>query len=157
MNICFTSSDSPCKERFLNETKGFVKVFSPPPKDIDILVFEKGGDASGYYDSNVDLCIFSSDNAEQVLKLRNVNTVVSCGMCALDSVTFSSIGDDTALVCIRRRIVSCGKVFEPCEFKTNFSLRHGVYQNLVFSLLRFLTDDKYHTECKNSLLYNSKE
>lgn len=138
MNICFTSDKNLLKEATLINVEGFREITAPPPNNIDVLVLDGNGDVSGYIDKNIDTCIFSSSNALKILELKNVNSAVSCGMQGLDTVTFSSISEDSALVCIRRRIVFCKKVIDPCEFKAPFHSHLGLYKNLVISLLRYL-------------------
>ena len=133
MNICFASDNSGIKKLALDNVKGFREVFSPLPEFIDILVLNGDCDVSNYIDSNYSL---------KVSELKNVNSVISCGMQGLDSVTFSSISDTTALVCIRRRIVFANTIIDPCEFKTPFDSRIGIFHNLVISILDFLTDIK---------------
>lgn len=138
MNICFASQKRGIKIATLNSINGFYEIFAPPPKDIDILVLNGDCDMSPFVDQNIDTCIFDSKNALKVLELKKVNSAVSCGMEGLDSVTFSSISEDTALVCIRRPIVFKGKAYEPCEFKASFNTKCGIYQNLAVSLVEYL-------------------
>lgn len=141
MNICFASQKSGLKKATLNSIDGFYEIFAPPPNDIDILVLNGDCDVAPFVHQSVDTCIFESKNALKVLELKKVNSAVSCGMEGLDSVTFSSISEDTALVCIRRPIVFKGKSFEPCEFKAKFNTKYGIYQNLVMSLVEHLVSN----------------
>ena len=137
MNVCFVSDKNSLKEAALEMIEGFCEIVALPPKNIDVLVLEGNGDMSAFADRNIDTCIFSNANALKILDLKNVNSAVSCGMQGLDTVTFSSISEDSALVCIRRRIIFCGKVIEPCEFKAPFYSHLGLYKNLVISLLKY--------------------
>lgn len=140
MNICFTSDKSGLKNITLSNLHGFYEIFSTPPKYVDILVINGDGDISDYADCNIDTCIFDSNYASKVLELKNVNSAISCGMQGLDSVTFSSISDDSALVCIRRRLIFNQRTIDPCEFKTHFNSRIGIFQNLVISMIDFLSN-----------------
>ena len=141
MNVCFTSDKNGLKNIILSRVKGYSEVFSPPPQWVDVLIVN-GGDVSVFIDRNIDTCIFDSSFSSRVLELKNVNSAISCGMQGLDSVTFSSISDTTALVCIRRRIVFADKVIDPCEFKVPFDSRIGIFHNLVTSMLGIITDIK---------------
>ncbi len=138
MNICFTSNQNRIKQSVLQSLNGFHEVYSLPPKDIDVLVLDGKCDVSAFLDCNIDTCIFDGRNSLKVLELKNVNSAVSCGMQGLDSVTFSSISEDSALVCIRRPILFCEKTLYPCEFKTVFDGSMGIYRNLVLALLSHL-------------------
>ncbi len=138
MNICFTSDKSGIKKAAQKSIEGFFEVFAPPPKNIDVLVLDGGSDITAFFDCNIDTCIFDGSNALKVLELKNVKSAVSCGMQRLDSVTFSSISEDSAVVCIRRPILFCEKIVYPCEFKTSFIGSMGIYRNLVLALLSYL-------------------
>lgn len=142
MNICFASGERRTKNAALGALRNFAEIFAPPPDDIDILVMEGNCDISSFVGCNIDTCIFQSGNAMKVTELKNVNSAISCGMNGLDTVTFSSISEDEALVCIRRWIVFKGKYYYPCEFKTSFNKRLGIYSNLVISLLNYLADNE---------------
>lgn len=58
---------------------------------------------------------------------------VSCGMCAHDSVSFSSIGECSALLCLTRAVPFRQRLFEPAEIRVPFSHRLGIYHNLALS------------------------
>lgn len=141
MNVCFTSDKNGLKDNVLGRVNGYIEIFSPPPRNIDLLVVN-GGEVTRFIDRNIDTCIFDSKYSSKVLELKNVNSAISCGMQGLDSVTFSSISEDTALVCIRRRIIFGKVAVDPCEFKTDFDPEVGIFHNLVISMIGFLTDLK---------------
>ena len=142
MNICFASEKTRLKKTVLKNTVGFREVFAPLPDNVDILVVSGSCDLSEYLDRNIDTCIFDSESTITVSKLKNVNSAISCGMQGLDSVTFSSISEDSALVCIRRCIVFGDSVIYPCEFKTRFDYRLGIFQNLVVALVELFVNQK---------------
>ena len=141
MNVCFTSDKNGLKKTILKRVKGYSEIFSPPPRQIDILVVN-GGNVSKFVNLNIDTCIFDSNYSSKVLELKNVNSAISCGMQGLDSVTFSSISENTALVCIRRRIFFKDISIEPCEFKTAFDERIGILHNLFVSMIEFLSETR---------------
>lgn len=142
MNICFASDKNGLKNLTLDSVQGFYEVFMPLPEYVDILVINGDSDVSEYVNRNIDTCIFDSNYAMKVLELKNVNSAISCGMQDIDSVTFSSISEDSALVCIRRRLIFNNRFIEPCEFKASFNRRFGIFQNLVISLIDFLSNRK---------------
>lgn len=142
MNVCFASEKNTIKNITLNKVRGFREVFAPPPDVIDVLVVSGDCDVSEFLDRNIDTCIFHSENVTKVMELKNVNSAISCGMQGIDSVTFSSISEDSALVCIRRSLKFKGTVIDPCEFKASFDGRLGIFYNLVISMIDFLSDVK---------------
>lgn len=142
MNICFASGNGKLKNMALDNLKEFYEVFSPLPEIIDILVINGDCDISNYINSNIDACIFDSNYALKVRELKNVNSAISCGMQDIDSVTFSSISEDSAIVCIRRSLYFGNSFIDPCEFKVCFDRQYGIYHNLVLSLIDFLIKRK---------------
>lgn len=106
---------------------------------IDVFVFDGKGNIDSYVDTDIDVCIFDKSNINNLYKLKNVHNAVSCGMDLTDSVTFSSISEDSALVCIRRSIMLNGYIAEPCEFKAPFDNDIGIYYNLVVAMIDYLT------------------
>ncbi|MBE6701304.1 MAG: hypothetical protein E7582_05385 [Ruminococcaceae bacterium] len=141
MNICFTSRNSRCKRIFSKNATAFHEVFEKPPEFIDLLVLD-GGNLEYYLENEVDTCIFKSENITDLLQLKKVRSAVSCGMSPYDSVTFSSIGEDSSVICIRRPISFMGKVYEPCEFKVPFDYSIGIFHNLVIGLLSYFVSEE---------------
>ncbi len=61
------------------------------------------------------ICESSNQNALNILKLSNISTIV-CGTSNTDTITFSSITDNKALISVQRQIKTTnGKIVEPCE------------------------------------------
>lgn len=64
------------------------------------------------------------------------------GMNREDPVTFSSIGDDTAMLCLQQEIFFQGKSVVPFEKKVPFDRNFSLYKNLAssftFSLAEFM-------------------
>ncbi len=141
MNICFAACKDTLKKITKDRVEGFDEVFAPIPEKVDVLVLSGDCDVTDYTDKEIEVCIFGSENSEKVLSLKKVRNVISCGMESLDSVTFSSIGDENALACIRRRILFYDKSIEPCEFKVRFDTSRGIYYNLVVALLTLLSEN----------------
>ena len=53
------------------------------------------------------------------------------GMNREDSVSFSSIGEDTALICLQREIFLKGKSIVPFEMKVPFDRNFSLYKNIA--------------------------
>ena len=108
---------------------------------IDVLVLRRNCDVSAFLDSDIDVCIYERENLEKVRKLNSARNLVSCGMHDFDSVTFSSMSDSCAMMCIRRTIsFSTGKTIIPCEIKSTFDNKVSIYDNLVKSLLLYISE-----------------
>lgn len=108
-------------------------------KRIDVFVFNSSHNIDSYVDTDIDVCIFDKANINNLYKLKKVHNAVSCGMETTDSVTFSSISEDSAIVCIRRQILFSNKIISPCEFKAPFNNDLSLYMNLVKSLVWYLS------------------
>ena len=141
MNICFTPQASQYKKDTLNNAEGFREIFGRMPSHIDILVVSDIDDIDDFVKCNIDTCVCFGDNASKTARLKAVNSIISCGMNFFDSVTFSSIGEDTSLICIRRPLVVLDKIVEPCEFKFPFDRTKSIYQNLVVGLISHITNE----------------
>ncbi len=142
MNICFSAEKNRLKKALLSTSHGLHEVFDNIPDKIDIFVLNDEFCNDIYLNKHIDTCIFPSDRVFKLPEFKYVNSAVSCGMSSLDSVTFSSISHDSAVVCVRRRLILPSLVLEPCEFKAPFQTEMGIYRNLVFSLI-----DKILGEC----------
>ena len=100
---------------------------------IDLLVLIGDCDVKSFVNTQIDVCVFEKSNFRKVGILNKVKNLVSCGMNDFDTVTFSSISEDSASLCIRRTI---NRVY-PCEFKTKFYKDMDLYSNLVVSLILY--------------------
>lgn len=108
-------------------------------KRIDVFVFNSSHNIDAYVDTDIDVCIFDKANINNLYKLKKVHNAVSCGMEPTDSVTFSSISEDSAIVCIRRKLLLLDKIVYPCEFKAPFDRSLGIFMNLAVSLVDYLS------------------
>lgn len=63
---------------------------------------------------------------------------LSCGMSARDTLSFSSVSENSALFCLSRAFVFGTRLFEPMELRVPFSQAHGLYENLTLALLHLL-------------------
>ena len=141
MNICFTPSASQCKKDTLNNVVGFHEVFDATPETVDVLVVSDADDVDAFIKCNIDTCVCFGDCVYKTSRLEAVKSIVSCGMNFYDSVTFSSIGEDTSLICIRRPLAILDRIIEPCEFKFPFDRGRSIYQNLVVGLISHIVKE----------------
>ena len=71
------------------------------------------------------ICESSNHNALNVLKNNEIPAIV-CGMSKTDTITFSSITNDKALISIQRRIkTNNGKILEPCEISIKLNHKYS--------------------------------
>ena len=138
MNICFAiPKGASCDKYYSN--KRLVSFL--PCRDIDMLVLFRDADLSKYKNCNINTCIFQGENSFLLSKLPRVKSAISCGMREIDSVTFSSIGEEKAFICIRRRLSFLTSFYDPCEFPSPFNRNFSVYHNLVLGLIDFILKD----------------
>lgn len=85
---------------------------------------------------NIVGIVYSSDKAAlQLFKDTNIS-VITCGMAEEDTISLSSIKDDSAIVSINRKIKSFkGKIIEPQEHKLNINAPLTDYSLLVATAL----------------------
>lgn len=64
-------------------------------------------------------CIVNSQDSQALSKLLPISLpAIVYGMSAKDSITISSINENSAVISVQREIVlQSGKILEPCEFK----------------------------------------
>lgn len=63
--------------------------------------------------------------------LSSCGQVLTGGMSRADPVTFSSIGEERALLCLQQEIVLCGQSIVPFERPIPFLRRYSLYKNLA--------------------------
>jgi hypothetical protein len=84
------------------------------------------------------LCLIPG-SAEPVLPIPH-SILLRGGMNQEDPVTFSSIGDDTAMLCLQQEIFLMGKSIVPFEKKVPFDRNFSLYKNLASSFTFSLTE-----------------
>ncbi|HEX3025647.1 MAG TPA: hypothetical protein VHR42_00230 [Clostridia bacterium] len=86
--------------------------------------------------------VVDPDNADAIEMLqRNSMQTVTCGMSQKDTVTFSSLDSDRAVVSLQRELRSLsGTTIEPREFPVGFSKQPGEYQLLASAAVLLLSD-----------------
>ncbi len=85
--------------------------------------------------------VYSGDiGALELLKQNNIETI-TCGMSNTDTLMLSSVGEDTASVCLQRRIETLnGKEIEPREYPVKLKERITDYALLAAFGILLLTD-----------------
>ena len=89
--------------------------------------------------------VFSSDRIALKKLMENKITTVSCGMSNKDTMVLSSVTDDTASVCLQRKIITInGNEVEPCEFPVKLKTPITDYALLAAFAILLLSDIKPH-------------
>ena len=68
------------------------------------------------------------------------NGVISCGMSRRSTVSFTSIGEQKAMLAVNRSIRAGNRLTEQCEMHCPFDRNLSIYENLVLSAIRLLDD-----------------
>ena len=77
------------------------------------------------------ILLVDSSNLPSFVRQINVSAVVSCGMNEKDTVTFSSIDNDRAVLCVQRDIFYGQIALECGEFPVNYDSNLPVWHNVV--------------------------
>ena len=141
MNIFFVDNKEKLKGDFLDSCPDFKMYGDDERISVDVLVIDATARLGLFRNRDVNTCVCPSFRFFDVVNSIRVKSAVSCGMCERDSVTFSSIGDEDAVVCFKRTICFFDKQFEPCEFCVKFDRKRSLYSNLVLGTLRFLVNN----------------
>lgn len=100
-----------------------------------IVVFKQGLSyfQKGYNIPKNFFAVVDPENEEAVAMLRkNCMQTITCGLSQKDSVTFSSINQDGAVVSLQRGLVRLdGKLTEPEEVPVKFNSSHSQYAVLA--------------------------
>lgn len=137
MNIRIATDNILLKNRILKIINGNVGL--SPCEEVDVLVIEKKPFASEFYSSRVRACIFKGEDFSIIHNFKNLENAISCGMSSFDTVTFSSIGDSSSVVSVRRTININGKIISPCEFCAEYDNTMPIFQNIVLSLMSYIS------------------
>ncbi len=137
MNIFFLDNKDKYQNDFLNNCPAFFKCEDEVCVPVDVLVVDGNSTLEKFTSRRVDTCFCPSSRFFDVVSSISVKSAVSCGMRERDSVTFSSIGETDAMVCLKRRVNFLGVEFEPCEFRVPFDRTRGLYANLALGTLEY--------------------
>ena len=137
MNIFFADNNDLYKKSFINVCSEFNELDDDGIATVDVLIVDGGASIERFRSRFVNTCFCPSTRYFDVISSMRVKSAVSCGMCEKDSVTFSSIGENHAMVCLKRNIFFLNSEFEPCEFRVNFDRTKGLYSNLALGTLEY--------------------
>lgn len=89
--------------------------------------------------------VFSNDTLALKKLSDNKITTVTCGMSNKDTMVLSSVTDNTASVCLQRKIITLsGNEVEPCEFPVKLKTPITDYALLASFAILLLSDIKPH-------------
>ncbi|MBR5459265.1 MAG: hypothetical protein IKV53_00215 [Clostridia bacterium] len=137
MNIFFADNKDMYKSSFVDSCPGFTECRDNEEATVDVLIVDGGANLDRFRQRRVNTCLCPSSRYFDVIASMRVNSAVSCGMRERDSVTFSSIGEESAMVCLKRRVNFLDREFDPCEFKVPFDRGRGLYANLALGTLEY--------------------
>lgn len=85
--------------------------------------------------------VFDAENNSGEIFQKNCRQTVPCGLSQKNTVTFSSIGNDTAVVALQRSLVTLkGNVAEPREIPLRFGAFRGNFALLAAAAVLILTE-----------------
>lgn len=90
-----------------------------------------------------DFCAVLDSGAAGVLDTvrGNCRQTVLCGLSEKDTITFSSLGADSAVISLQQTVVTLrGNVIEPREIPVRFGIPRGKYPLLAAAAVLLLTD-----------------
>lgn len=137
MNIFFADNKDLYKNSFVNACTDFDVFEDDENVSVDVLVIDGGANLDRFRNRFVDTCFCPSSRYFDVISSMRVKSAVSCGMREKDSVTFSSIGETDAMVCLKRCVNFLNSEFEPCEFRVEFNRSRSLYANLALGTLEY--------------------
>ncbi len=137
MNIFFATNTQVYQNDFVNSCADFKTHNDDENTSVDVLVVDGCTTLERFATRRVNTCLCPSSRFFDVVSSMRVRSAVSCGMRERDSVTFSSIGESEAMVCLKRRVNFLSREFEPCEFRVKFDRRRGLYTNLALGALEY--------------------
>lgn len=142
MNIVLCDRNDLLKNFFLSE-KVFDLYHLREYKDgrADILIVDEHPCEKPCERLEAEACFLPIHRIRDMIGCFRMKNAISCGMSSKDSVTYSSIGEERALICIQRKIIFLDKVYEPCEFPVFLHKNISEYQNLIVGTLRYLVSD----------------
>lgn len=79
------------------------------------------------------------DSTLGALRLSTVRVALSCGMSARDTLSFSSISQGSAMLCLTRAVDALGLSLEPMELRVPYDESLCLYENLVCAFCLLVT------------------
>lgn len=109
-----------------------------------IIVFKENARLANLKEMPPDtIAIVSSANTDLIEQLSGYRiTLISCGMLAKDTLTFSSSMDENMVVALQREMETfSGKVYEPLEIPVSYNVNANKYSVLAYTALKILTEN----------------
>lgn len=104
--------------------------------DADIAV---AGTAKLELSHNAEILLVNSEKLPEIGGIGKVSRLVSCGMSEKDTVNFSSIDGERAVLCVQRGIM-CGDIrLESGEYPVKYDRNLSIYNNIVLSICKIVT------------------
>lgn len=104
--------------------------------DADIAV---AGTAKFELSHNAEILLVNSEKLPEIGGIGKVSRLVSCGMSEKDTVNFSSIDGERAVLCVQRGIM-CGDIrLESGEYPVKYDRNLSIYNNIVLSICKIVT------------------
>ncbi len=140
MNIVLCDKSDSLKKFFIGEKVfDLYNLYEYNNKKADILIVDEYPcDVKPYEKIEAEACFLPIHRIHDTIGRFKMKSAISCGMSSKDSITYSSINDEKALICIQRRIIFNGKAYEPCEFPVMLNKNISDYQNLIAGTLKYL-------------------
>ncbi len=94
----------------------------------DVILSDKG-----YFPKSLpcDACIFLIPGTAELRAEPRQGLVLTGGMAHTDTVSFSSIGEEDAMLCVQQEIRLLGRNIVPFEKKVRFDRNFSLYKNLA--------------------------
>lgn len=89
-------------------------------------------------------CLIDSQNSKQLEVVSRLGlSAITCGMFEKDTLTFSSMGEDSSVVSIQRQIIFNDKVFDPMEIPVRHQKGTDPFALLTSAFVALLYNEDY--------------
>ncbi|MBQ9940805.1 MAG: hypothetical protein IJO74_04630 [Clostridia bacterium] len=129
LKICISSHNNPLFAAVCSKLAGKALIIDNFSADCNILV----PSLVTIFDGYGDVCVLDSSRLQELSGKGKIGYAVSCGMGERDTVNFSSIDLDKAVLCVQRDINFRNFTLERGEFPTFYDQNLTIWQNLAVS------------------------
>ena len=136
LKICVSSQNKPLFAAISARLVGKALVTDNHSLNCNILVASQ----NTRYDAVCDVCLIDSSHIPHMRGKGKILLPDSCGMGEKDTVTFSSIDGERAVLCIQRDIKIKNTLLECGEYPTNYDNNLSVWHNLVLCFCTAMTN-----------------
>lgn len=136
LKICISSQNKPLFAAISARFRKKALISDNHSLDCNILVASQ----NTRYDAVCDVCLIDSSRLPNLSGKGKILLPVSCGMNEKDTVTFSSIDGERAVLCIQRNIKIKNILLECGEYPVNYDNNLSVWHNLVLCFCDAVTD-----------------